>query len=283
MATGSRRRLLMLSATVMIAGAVLLFFRKASAEPLGPPRRGIPEPHSVNGGGDAIENIRALHDAGIPLRILPLGDSITQADNRHYSYRYYLWILLTDAGFNFDFVGSMNHNFSGNPTWPTHAGRSFDSDHEGHWGWSADQILYGFPQKRDERLSEWLKGYTPDIVLLHLGTNDVLQFESAFSTTTELRQIIETLRDDNPMVIVLLAKLIPVLKAGMDPHIDDLNARFDALAAEISTPASPVIIVDQYDGLNGETDMCDPLHPSSSGELKMAARWFEALQDIIGR
>ena len=43
----------------------------------------------------------------IPVRILPLGDSITQSDKTYSSYRYYLWIKLIDAGIKFDYVGSL--------------------------------------------------------------------------------------------------------------------------------------------------------------------------------
>jgi len=270
-------------AAVLMAGAVMFVSFKANAEPMNPPRHGIPEPCSLDGSIDAIEAIRTRCSSGISLRILPLGDSITQANMMHHSYRYYLWVMLTDADIDFDFVGSMNRNNGGNPRWPPRDSRSFDSDHEGHWGWSTDQILYGLPDKRDERLSEWLKTYTPDIALIHLGTNDVLQSESAFSTTNELREIIKTLRKDNQQVIVLLAKLIPVLDARMKPPVDELNARFDMIAIEMSTSTSPIIVVDQNSGLNAATDMYDWLHPNGSGDLKMAAKWFDALQDVLGR
>jgi hypothetical protein len=267
MATGTRSRALLLSATVAIALAALLVFQITGAE------------RSNARGGDAIENARAMQSEGVPLRIMPLGDPITQADDSHLSYRYYLWILLTDAGVNFDFVGSMNGNYRGDPEWPIHKGRSFDSDHEGHWGWSAGQILDGFPQSPDENLSGWLKGYTPDIALVHLGTNDVLRFESAADTIDELKQIIGTLRDDNPSVIILLAKLIPVPEGLVSRHMDDLNDRIEDIGAEMSGPISPVIIVDQTAGFDSDVDLYDGLHPNESGERKMAAKWFEALQE----
>jgi len=89
-------------------------------------------------------------------RILPLGDSIT--NGAPYSYRFSLFNLLKGNGFNFYFVGTKNTNPAGYPgTW--------DTKHEGHNGASSKGI--------NADLSSWLSVYTPDIALIHLGTNDV--------------------------------------------------------------------------------------------------------------
>jgi lysophospholipase L1-like esterase len=266
----------------IICGAGPLFNNVASAELISPSVNGTPLPTTVDGSSDAFTTIRSLHASGVPIRILPLGDSITQADNVHYSYRYHLWIKLVNAEINFDFVGSMNRNLGINPEWPEYRGRFFDRDHEGHWGFKSDHILSGLPDKRDERLSEWLKAYTPDIALVHLGTNDALQLESTFSTVNELKQIIEVLRDDNPNVIVLLAKLIPVRNPLMNLRIDELNARMDAVSEAMNNMTSPVIVVDINSEIDVRRDMYDGLHPSRSGEQKMAEKWFEALKSVFG-
>src|SRR6266496_3489004 len=71
-------------------------------------------------------------------RVMPLGDSITD-------------------GFRVDYVGTL---FNG----PSNLG---DHDHEGHPGWRIDQI--------DASITGWLRATTPHTVLLHIGTNDVLQ------------------------------------------------------------------------------------------------------------
>lgn len=209
------------------------------------------------------------------LRILPLGDSITHGSRRLKSYRYALWIKLTDAGMRFDFVGSMKTNFRGNPAWPTHRGRSFDPDHEGHWGWKADQILKALPH--------WLNRYTPDVVLLHLGTNDAVRGESTESTVRELRMIIRTLRRDNPKVIVLLAELIPV-DDRVNRRIQELNEAIRALAADMNTTGSPVAAVNHHSGFDPKTDLSrDRIHPNARGEEKMARRWFAALKAATRR
>ena len=50
----------------------------------------------------------------------------------------------------------------------------FDPDHDGRGGWTTDQIVngkVGFPP--DDKLDQWLVAEEPNIVLLHIGTNDI--------------------------------------------------------------------------------------------------------------
>lgn len=208
-----------------------------------------------------------------PIRILPLGNSITQSNNTHYSYRYNLWKKLIDGGHHFDFVGSLNSNFGGNPDWPLYQGKNFDQDHEGHWGWRADQILQNLP--------EWQNNYTADIALLHIGSQDCAQNNSIESTVGEIKQIIDTLRNSNPKVMILLAKLIPWNDPAINNMINDLNSQMDHIAAEKTTSASPVIIVDQNTGFDNVNDTFDGIHPNESGEEKMAANWYAAIDSLL--
>jgi acyl-CoA thioesterase-1 len=199
------------------------------------------------------------------LCILPLGDSITQSNNTHLSYRYPLWEDLVEAGYEFDFIGSMNTNYGGTPTYPN---QDFDRDHEGHWGWRVDQI--------NAEIQGWLGGYTPDVVLMHLGTNDAFQNQSTDSTIDELTDLIGMLRADNERVVILLAKLIP--STNSQSNLDALNGRFDALAASLTSATSPVVVVDQASGFNASADTFDGIHPNEGGEQKMATRWLAALE-----
>jgi lysophospholipase L1-like esterase len=201
---------------------------------------------------------------------MALGDSITQADKDHLGYRYRLWVDLTADGKPFGFVGSMTTHYSGTPTYPN---ASYDRDHEGHWGWRADELLRDLPT--------WLRGYTPDIVLMHVGSNDAFQSNSTDSTVSELKAIIAALRADNPSVVVLLAKLIPATDSGRNQRVNELNARIPGIVSELSTQASPLILVDQNSGFSANSDTYDGVHPNEAGEQKMANRWREALLPLL--
>jgi lysophospholipase L1-like esterase len=91
------------------------------------------------------------------VRVMPLGDSITEGTQVPGGYRIGLWQRLTAGSYQVDFVGSQ---FNGPATLGDH-------DHEGHPGWRIDQI--------NANIVTWLRNTTPHTVLLHIGTNDVLQ------------------------------------------------------------------------------------------------------------
>lgn len=197
-----------------------------------------------------------------------MGDSITQGDTTFNSYRRPLWHRLQAAGASVDFIGTLTSNFQGPPPNP-----DFDLHHEGHRAWRADEIRNSLPG--------WLTTYTPDVVLVHLGTNDALQNHGGANflaeTIADLEGIIRTLQSDNPNVTVLLAKLIPTTEIVENNRITSLNAQIDGIASRTTTLDSRVVVVDQSSGFSLATDTNDGLHPNSSGETKMANKWFDAL------
>ena len=231
----------------------------------------------------------ADENSGEVIEILALGDSITQAESNRASFRYPLWKKLIDAGINFDFVGSMNSQFSqynkGIPPHHDYKGQKFDPDHEGHFAWSADEIIRGRNYDNGSgsgRLQDWLTEYDIDIALIHLGTNDAFMQQDNQTTSKELESIVSLLREDNPRVIILLAKLIPTTRTPQDTKsVVSLNEAIVKLSKTLGTAESPVILVDQFEGFDGETDLYDKVHPNASGEEKMAEKWFDAIQHAL--
>ena len=81
-----------------------------------------------------------------------------------------------------------------------------------------------------------LEGYTPDIAIMYLGTNEFDWGQSISSTLDEFEQIFELLRADNPLVTILIAEIIPMrntdtasLNAAIRdwaPSIGSINAIF---------------------------------------------------------
>jgi len=210
----------------------------------------------------------ALEPVGtVPLRLMPLGDSITRGDAEHDSYRRPLWQLLAAGGYSVDFVGSQSANLLGGSPHD-----DFDNDHEGHGGWRADEIL--------ERIAEWAGGARPDIVIVHLGSNDVFQDQSLQSTIDDLGHIIDRLRAINPRVKILLAQVIGVANAHQNEGIRRLNSEIAALAGRKTADGSAVVLVDQFTGFQAAEDTHDGVHPDLSGEVKLAQRWFTALEAL---
>ncbi len=215
-------------------------------------------------------SLAILSRTGEPhIRIMPLGDSITQGAANVASYRRPLWKMLKKTNARLDFVGSMRKNHQ--QAWLAHS--DFDRDHEGHWGWRADEVL--------AKINGWAGQAVPDIVLLHLGTNDIFQKKKNEDTVEELKQIIIILRKHNPRVKIFLAQLIPVRNRTANVQVKKLNELLPDLAQSITTDDSPVHIVNQYEGFDAFKDTDDGVHPNEFGIAKMAQRWQEVLADCL--
>jgi lysophospholipase L1-like esterase len=199
------------------------------------------------------------------VRIMPLGDSITQGDFRRNSYRRPLWQRLHDEGFRVDFVGSLKRNYIAGPP-----DKDFDRDHEGHWGWTINQVL--------ERLDGWVRAAAPDVALVHLGTNDLFRGDDAETIARELAEVVAVLRSVNPRMAIFIAELIPA--RGLERAYILVNAQIRALAS-LSTSESPVTIVDMFTGFDVDIHTYDGVHPNAAGESFIAERWFRALAPVL--
>ncbi len=200
------------------------------------------------------------------VKIMPLGDSITEAFTNHASYRYWLFNKLATAGYDVDFVGSMTGVSGGAPLFS-----NFDQNHEGHSGWRADEV--------QANIINWANTSRPDVVLLHIGTNDVEQGQSNSGTINEISGTIDNLRSVLPNVKILLAQVIPA--NGFTSQVNSLNGLISTLAGQKNTAQSPVILVNQNSGFNVSTDTYDGIHPDESGEIKMSDKWYSALVPLL--
>lgn len=209
------------------------------------------------------------HAQGDPIRIMPLGDSITQADTRYNSYRRPLWFKFQDGGYNVDFVGTntLHYGAHSQPNGPP-PDPDFDMDHQGNWGWSALEV--------EPELPAWAAATQPDIVLMHLGTNDIFDGRTVQQTLTTLGDLIAILRDVNPNVVVFVATVIPHNR-GDRPPLDDLVDAIPGFVTSQNTAQSPVLLVDQNEGFSAFSDTYDAVHPNAAGEEKMAQKWYVAV------
>jgi acyl-CoA thioesterase I len=219
------------------------------------------------GSVDALSRLLSCGTVGGDLRIMPLGDSITEATIGHNSYRRNLFFNLNAAGCRVDFVGSQTGIF-GAPSAPN---GDFDQNHEGHWGWRIDQIA--------AQATYYIASASPDIVLIHLGSNDIFQGENPASVAQELSDLIDRIREAKPDTRIMLAKLIP--STYRPEGVAALNARIDAIASSRNYPSfyPPIIVVDQASGYL-PSDNYDGVHPAPSGEAKLASRWGQAILSL---
>jgi len=203
------------------------------------------------------------------IRIMPLGNSITKGvagatDNA--GYRNDLAELFDSEGISFDLVGTQSN------------GNGFDGDHEGHGGWRADQIL--------AELNTFLSTNPPQIILLHIGTNDISSDESNVSTIAEIGNILDTIEAFDSDIFVVVASLIP-RRDSKDNSTTDLNGQIVSLVTARQVAGKNVRYAPMNEAFranpNWDTDYfpaADLVHPNDIGYGIMAGVWFDAVQSI---
>ncbi|MEV0002055.1 cellulose binding domain-containing protein [Micromonospora sp. NPDC050980] len=207
--------------------------------------------------------------AAAPVRVMPLGDSITGSPG---CWRAVLWNRLQSTGYtDVDFVGTLG---------PQGCGVTYDGDNEGHGGYLATNIA------NQNLLPGWLAATHPDVVLMHLGTNDVWSNIAPGTILAAYSKLVDQMRAANPATTVLVAKIIPMNPASC-PQCGQrtvaLNAAIDGWASARTTAASPIVVVDQWTGFSTATDTYDGVHPNAAGDQKMSDRWYPALTAALRR
>ncbi|MGY0064166.1 SGNH/GDSL hydrolase family protein [Streptomyces sp. LZ34] len=194
------------------------------------------------------------------VRVMPLGDSITDGFNVPGGYRVDLWQKFVAGGHNVDFVGSMSNG-------PSSLG---DRDHEGHSGWTIGQI--------DNNVVNWLRTYTPRTVLLHIGTNDMYGADPA-GAPARLSTLLDHITATAPDTEVFVATIVPISFA--DSTVRTFNAAIPAIVQSKVNAGKHVHLVDMYRALT-TADLADGVHPNAGGYSKMANVWYGALLSVPG-
>jgi lysophospholipase L1-like esterase len=209
--------------------------------------------------------------AQTPIKIMPLGDSIT-FDDRFGKYsafdertanRQPLWQLLSSSGYYVDFAGT---RIAGQDVLP-----AFDPDNEGYSG------------KRDDEIAlivyDLLIQNRPDVILLHIGTNGV--DPSLLDVERILDEVDRYEADYGATVRGFLACIIN--RGTYDATTTQFNNNVEAMSQRGIVASDDIVIVDMENGagfdyrLEPLGDMADNLHPNDNGYTKMASKWMEAL------
>ena len=237
---------------------------------------------------------------GKALRIMPVGDSITDGYWEQGGYRKYMWCFLADAGYTgIDLVGpkgAESESFDNN-------GRQavYDGNYAGYSGYAIQQM--SGTENRQGILETLQNGsyislYSPDIVLLQIGTNDIL---SAYNDgiTDRLENLITYILDEGcgtvyvstiPDIDVMLVSdwlwAYGDVKWNSAPekfaeivqgHIDSYNSSIKKLAEKMNSEGKDVRFADIHSVVDMETDLYDGVHPNEQGYEKMGKYWADVL------
>jgi lysophospholipase L1-like esterase len=210
--------------------------------------------------------------------VMMLGDSITAST----CYPQLLSQQFKAGGHsNFAFIGSQttSQSCNGAPAVQT----------EGHGGYGVTYLpansTRGACTKSSgcgsyAELQQWAM-LKPDIVLMHYGTNDVWDGQSAQNILAAYTAVIAEFRKQNPNVIFFVSKIIKLSPNGCGNCLSNVMALADAVspdwASANSLPTSPIHIVNDYDSGFDPTsagDAADGVHPTAAGAMKMATATY---------
>ena len=195
-----------------------------------------------------------------PLRVMPFGDSITRGliipepGVVPGGYRTRLHERLIREWGPVEFVGSADDN--PDP-------RNLPSPrHEGHGGCRIDELAAG--------VDEWMAAARPNLVLLHAGTNDMVQDHEVDSAPQRLNDLLARIPG-----AIYLARII----GSTDPTVHERIARFNAALPDV-VRRHDAVLVDMFAAVP-LTAFADPYHPNAAGYRLMADAWFEAIVEQL--
>lgn len=213
-----------------------------------------------------------------PLRIMLIGDSITEGDEG--GYRAPLFDMITQASGMPNLVGHRNARLSDLPSMPDH-------DHEGYSAYRIDEIASGEGFWNAPSIETRLEDWDPAVVTIHAGTNDAQQNYYPFGDPDQgipnvrdrLDSLVSRIVAYNPAIYVVVAQIVPANPpAGettiryierFNQYVPDVVARHQALGHRVS-------LVDLYTPMLPYPHP-DGIHPSQEGFQVMADVLFEGL------
>ncbi|MFL5995230.1 MAG: ricin-type beta-trefoil lectin domain protein [Streptomyces sp.] len=193
-----------------------------------------------------------------PLRVMPLGDSITWGvgSSTGNGYRGPLWDELATDGHPLDFVGTLR------------GGSMSDPDNEGHSGYRIDQIA----ALADASLTR----YRPNVVTLEIGTNDLNGNYQPSTAADRLRSLVNQITADVPDATVLVASLIVSTSGSEEPYRGAYNQAIPQIVSDAQAAGKHVAYVDMSSLTTA--DLADALHPNDAGYQKMADAFHRGIQ-----
>lgn len=232
-----------------------------------------------------------------PLRIMPLGDSITAGytDNPHWTvdfefgYRSGLYTRLTKAGYDFTFVGGSPEPWVSKYGDPTRGGTYKpeldlrDLGQDGHEGYGGQTI--GFI---DGIITDRINVHKPDVILLMIGTN-----QRNANSPADLSNLVGKIVTQAPDVHLIVAQIIPIASGHASQNVsvhafntyirETLVPTYAARGVNVSTvDLFTMFLSDPNDptSVRPGTHADNAVHPSTAMSDEMAQAWFEGIQAV---
>lgn len=247
------------------------------------------------------------------VKILSLGDSITDGYWTSGAYRKYMYHDLEQMGYNIDMVGPKGSNSN---TF-TYNGQtvSYDDNNAGYSGYAIQEMT---TKEHRSGILETIQGtwyngknmisaYQPDIVLLQIGTNDILSNYND-GITDRLENLVNVILQDLDADSTVFVSTIPDIDAytradwlgsyGINAWnstqeekdqlmetvtgcIDTYNTSIYNLVLKMQSEGKNVQFADINSVVDYQTDLHDGVHPNEAGYENMGNYWAGLLNDFF--
>lgn len=235
----------------------------------------------------ALTNFSTAH----PLKIMAVGDSITDDCSTNGAWRLFLQPLLETNGYPFTFVGRQSSSPAGSFT---------KTLHEGYCGaviappgvLSYSVHGYAGPDVYVQLTThDALTNVTPDLVLVLIGANDIGHGRDPWMTATnDIPNLLNIIFSNAPNANVLLAKITTMQNAnnigGLNygtyaQNVSVYNAALQAMVNQRRAAGQNVFLADLFSVVDYFTMfMPDHLHPNPLGLRAIASEWLIRIQSI---
>ena len=184
------------------------------------------------------------------------------------------------AGQKITFTGSL----SDGPI--TVSGQTFPMRNEGHSGWVISEVTpysggnAGVATAIPTPAFSNSSGGIPDIILLHIGTNDQGTF-SATQMTSDLQGLPNQIITNAPAALIVVAQIIP-LGYGTNSVIQAYNQSIPGLVQTLAAAGKHIELANMYTGFNASTMLgSDSIHPNTTGYQFMASHWYSIIGSLL--
>jgi lysophospholipase L1-like esterase len=227
----------------------------------------------------------AVLSKGQNVKVMPLGDSITLGKTGSVGgYRKLLYEWLIAHGYSITYVGKQTT--MGSPRYPLACSDGSIPYHEGYGSFRTDMILNGGTAEKQTSppIATTLANFKPDVILLMIGTNDILQNYHLDQWEQRLGSLVAAIYANDPHATVVLATIPPLIMpklpkyANTETRAEAYNQSIPALAAREQAAGHAIVVVDMHAALtpDGSLDK-GGVHPTALGYARMAQTWYKAL------
>jgi len=214
-----------------------------------------------NGGSSGFDPCPVTGDC----KVLPLGDSITYGTpTNNGGYRVELFTKAHADNLHLTFVGTQMDG----PAMV--AGVAFPKNNEGYPGITTANLDSQHVKSPGTALKDM-----PQIILLHIGTNNVSQASAA----TDLEKIIDDIVTALPNSLLAVASIIPLPSSSS--AVTSYNAKIPGIVQARASVGKHVIFVDQFADFP-TAELTDGVHPTDAkGYPRMGDKWYAAIKPYL--